>query len=271
MPLWIVSTPIGTLDDLSPRARQVLADAAVVYCEDTRTTRKLLSALDIAAPALEALHAHNEGARADAVAARAMEQDVALVSDAGTPGVSDPGTPVVAACLAAGVEIRSVPGPSALAAALAASGMPAAPSTFLGFAPRKGRDRFCTDALARPETLVIYEAPTRVADLARRLASVDGRREAVLCRELSKRFEEVIRAPLDDLAARLAHQTVRGECVLVVGPGEPVAPAVEGPTVEAGDGLKQIAEALAARWGTKKREAYQALLALEEARGGSTE
>lgn len=266
MPLWIVSTPIGTLDDASPRAREVLGSASAIYCEDTRTTRKLLTALGIPAPRLVALHAHNESERAAQVAEEARSSDVALVSDAGTPGVSDPGVGVVAACLERGVELRSVPGPSALAAALAASGFPAAPSVFLGFPPRKGRDGWCADVAGRPETLVVYEAPSRIGDLMRRLAAVAPDREAVLCRELSKRFEEVVRAPLQAQAKRWTQETVRGECVVVLGPGSAEASSVPEVSLADDAGLKAIAAVLAKRWGVPKREAYQQLLRWEEER-----
>jgi 16S rRNA (cytidine1402-2'-O)-methyltransferase len=266
MPLWIIATPIGTLDDLSPRAREKLGTVDVICAEDTRTTRRLLTAVGITAPPLVALHAHNEGQRAEELAARALTGEVALVSDAGTPGVSDPGNLLVQACHAAGVEIRSVPGPSALSSALAASGLPAIPSTFLGFPPRKGRDAWCAEVLRRPETLVIYEAPTRVGDLVARLASVDPAREAVLCRELSKRFEEVRREPLQALAANLAaRELVRGECVLVVAPAAAVAEerVIEDLGLDENSSLKDIAAVLAQRWGVNKREAYQALLDAE--------
>jgi 16S rRNA (cytidine1402-2'-O)-methyltransferase len=265
MALWIVATPIGTLDDLSPRARERLSTADLICAEDTRTVRRLMGALGLTIPAVTSLHAHNEGQRAEEIAARALTEEVALVSDAGTPGVSDPGNLLVQACHQAGVEIRSVPGPSALSAALAASGLPAIPSVFLGFPPRKGRDGWCAEALRRPETLVLYEAPGRVADLTARLAAVAPEREAVLCRELSKRFEEVRRLPLAALAADLgAREQVRGECVLVVAPyevgREPVDEAAE---IEEGASLKDVAAALAVRWGVTRREAYQALLDAE--------
>lgn len=259
--LWIVATPIGTLGDLSPRARRILADADVIAAEDTRTTRKLLGAMDVAAPELVALHAHNERDRAVTLADRAVHDTVVLVSDAGTPGISDPGRLLVEAAHAREVEIRSVPGPSALAAALAASGLPAAPSTFLGFAPRKGRDGFVREALGRPETLVVYEAPGRVADLVARLAALAPAREAVVARELSKRFEEVVRGPLAELASRLAEGRTRGEYVVVIGPGATVDAATD--TALHGDGLKDVAAALAARWGCSRRDAYQALLRLQ--------
>lgn len=258
-----MATPIGTLGDASPRAREVLGAVSVIACEDTRTTRKLLGLLGVAAPELVALHAHNEERAADALAARAREVDIALVSDAGTPAISDPGTRVVAAAHRLGVEVRTVPGPSALVAALAASGFPAAPSTFLGFAPRKGREGFAREALSRPETWACFEAPGRVGELVERLAALAPEREACLCRELSKRFEEVVRAPLAALATALAgREALRGECVLVVGPGEALA-AEAAPPVGADAGLKEVAAALAARWERPRREVYQALLALE--------
>ncbi len=263
MALWIVATPIGTLGDLSPRAREVLGQAAAIAAEDTRRTRQLLGAVDVAAPELLAVHAHNEEGRAEAVARRALTEDIALVTDAGTPALSDPGALVVAAAHALGVEIRSVPGPSALAAALAASGLPAAPSTFLGFPPRKGRAAWAASALARPETLVLFEAPGRVVDLLRALAAVDPAREACLCRELSKKFEQVLRAPLAELAASLGDaERLRGECVVVVGPSTGGAAEPEAP-IAVGEGLKDVASALAARWGVPRRDVYRGLLDLE--------
>lgn len=263
MALWLVATPIGTLGDLSPRAREVIAAAAVVAAEDTRMTRKLLGALGIEAPPLVALHAHNEEQRAAELAARAVTEEVVLVSDAGTPAISDPGARLVTEAHRLGVRILSVPGPSALATALAASGLPAAPSAFLGFPPRKGRGGWVRAALARPETLVVYEAPGRVAELAALFAQLAPDREACLCRELSKRYEEILRRPLAALAADLAARAeVRGECVLVIGPGEPLAAEAE-PEIEEGAGLKDVAAALSRRWGAPRREIYGELLALE--------
>ncbi len=265
MSLWLVATPIGTMSDCSPRAQQILGTVDLVCAEDTRTTGRLLAALGVRAKELRALHAHNEDKLAEAIAARAADQEVALVSDAGTPGISDPGRALVQACHAAGVQVLSVPGPSALAAALASSGFPAAMSTFLGFAPRKGREGWTREVLGRPETLVIYEAPGRITDLVRRLAEVDPEREACLCREISKRYEENLRLPLKGLAEDLAgRDVVKGECVLVIGPGQrKTATAAATEQVAEGAGLKQVAAVLAGRWGVKKREAYQALLELE--------
>ncbi len=261
MTLHIVATPIGTLSDLSPHAREVLSSASVIAAEDTRTTRRLLSASDIPAPEIVAVHAHNEDRVAERIAERALTEEVVLACDAGTPGISDPGHLVVTAAHALGVEIRSVPGPSALAASLSASGFPTAPSTFLGFPPRKGRDGWVEATLARSDTLVMYEAPGRIADLAARFAAVAPRREAVLCRELSKKHEEVLRASLPDLATQLAGRELRGECVLVIGPGDAVKTGE--PSIGEGS-LKEVAAVLAERWGVKRRDAYQRLIAIEE-------
>jgi 16S rRNA (cytidine1402-2'-O)-methyltransferase len=260
--LLIVATPIGTLDDLSPRAREVLRTADLIASEDTRVTRRLLSAVDVPSPQLVALHAHNEDAISERLAEDARERTVVLVCDAGTPGVSDPGAALVAACHRLGVEVRSIPGPSALAAGLAASGLPAVPSTFLGFPPRKGREGWVKEALSRPDTLVCYEAPTRVADLVGIFAALAPDREAVLCREISKRYEEILRRPLPALAADLSGRTeILGECVLVVGPGAGLKVAHE--EAGEGEGLKKIAEILAKRWDKPRREVYELLLGFE--------
>lgn len=268
MALYVVATPLGTLADLSPRAREVLGASAFIACEDTRVTRRLLSAVGVSAPPLVALHAHNEAEVADSLAQRALAEDGALVSDAGTPGVSDPGTRLVERALSLGVRVLSVPGPSALAAAVAASGFPAAPLSFLGFAPRRGRDGFVADLAARPETVVVFEAPGRIADLVGRLAGCAPTREAALCREISKRFEEVVRRPLPDLAADLqARSEILGECVLVVGPGEGTRPVAAAPPEP--EGLKDIAAYLAERWGAPRRDIYQRLLAWERESGGT--
>lgn len=257
MALWIVATPIGTLGDLSPRAREVLGMVDVILAEDTRHTRKLLSASEIRTPRMIALHAKNEDGASAGLAELCLTQEVALVSDAGTPGISDPGTQLVAAAHALGVSVKSVPGPSALATALAATGFPAAPSHFLGFAPRKKRDAFARAMLEYEGTVVVYEAPTRVLDLLSRLAALQPERTACLCRELSKAYEEVRRA---SLAALSEVEEPRGECVLVVGPGEPLARAEA--TLD-GSRLKDVAKVLASRWQRPVRDVYQQLLDLE--------
>lgn len=262
MALYIVATPLGTLDDLAPRARELLARVPLIVCEDTRRTRALLNAVDIPAPQLIALHAHNESFKSEGLVSRCRTQDVVLTSDAGTPAISDPGRALVAACHERGVEVRSVPGPSALPSALALSGFPAIPSTFLGFSPRKGLAGHAASLATRPETLVLFEAPNRVPRLLQHLAEAMPHRDVAVCREISKRFEEVLRGPLPQLAAELADAEVRGECVVVIGPGE----AVEAAQADLrSDRIKDVAAALADRWGVKKRDVYRGLLALEEA------
>ena len=265
MALWLVATPIGTLSDLSPRARQILAGADLIAAEDTRVLRKLLAALNIASPPVIALHAHNEQKVAQRLVQQAQDKQVVLVSDAGTPAISDPGRMLIERCHQAGVLLQSVPGPSALTSALAVSGFSILPMTFLGFAPRKGRDGFARQSLMRGETLVIFEAPSRLADLVNRLAALQPDREACMCRELSKKHEEVLRRPLADLAEQLKErERVRGECVLVIGPGD----ALEPEKVEIdGQGLRAIAAALALRWGTSRQIAYRRLLEWEAALG----
>lgn len=261
MALWIVATPIGTLGDLSPRAREVLSGADAIASEDTRTTRSLLSAVGIEAPPLVAVHAHNEDEVADRLAERARSETIALVTDAGTPGVSDPGARLVSAAHRLGVEIRSVPGPSALAAALAASGFPAAPSTFLGFLPRKGDPERA--ALELSGTVAMFEAANRISERVSKLAALAPDREACMCREISKKFEEILRRPLRELATDLAARAeIRGECVLVLGPGDPLLPEVPASVAEDA-GIKEIASALASRWGVPKRDVYRELLQLE--------
>ena len=260
MPLYVVATPIGNLDDVSPRVRDVLGAVALIMAEDTRRTRTLLSALDIPTPELMSCHAHNEPSRVDSVMARLAEgQDVAIVCDAGTPCISDPGGFIVAAAHAAGHRVETIAGPSSITAALAASGFPASPFHFLGFPPRKAGplDRWLKTASAYPGTLVMLESGRRCGKLIAAVATAMPDREAAICRELTKRHETILRGPVVDLPT----EPQRGEVVVVVGSGAPAqteSPAPSGPE------LKAIAASLAERWGCSKREAYQRLIALEQ-------
>lgn len=226
--ITLVGTPIGNLGDLSPRAREALAGADVICCEDTRHTRKLLSAAGIPAPTLVALHEHNErGAGAHAVRLASDGKTVAVVCDAGMPGISDPGERVVAAALAAGVDLDVVPGPSAVVTALVLSGLATDRFCFEGFLPRKGPERRRRlQAIATDErTTVIYESPHRVAaTLAALREHAGGDRRVALARELTKKFEEVWRGTLDQAVAHTEGTEARGEWVLVVEGGEPTAP-----------------------------------------------
>ncbi|MGR8918261.1 MAG: 16S rRNA (cytidine(1402)-2'-O)-methyltransferase [Gammaproteobacteria bacterium] len=230
--LYVVATPIGNLDDLSPRAAALLGAVDLVLCEDTRRTRPLLEHLGLGTP-LKALHEHNEKREAAAiieqlVAARAA---YALVSDAGTPLVSDPGYALVNAAAARGLPVVAVPGPSALTAALSVAGLPTDRFVFEGFLPASAAARARRlEALARePRTLVFYEAPHRLAAAlqAMRAAFGDGRPAAV-ARELSKRFEQVYRGSLGELAAAAVEDgnMRRGELVVLVG-GAPSRPGLD--------------------------------------------
>jgi 16S rRNA (cytidine1402-2'-O)-methyltransferase len=275
--LVLVATPIGNLGDLSPRARAVLASADLICCEDTRRTRALLSASGISAKGpqgdrLLSLHGHNEASRLDRVAAAvAGGATVAVVSDAGTPGISDPGAWLAAQLSAAGETVSTVPGPSSVLGALVVSGLPTDRFCVEGFLPRKGpeRRRRIGALMADARTTVVLEAPNRVAPTLAELAAVDAGRPVALVRELTKVHEEVWRGTLEEAATAFAAREVRGEVVLVVGGAPAAAPAGEA-VVEAavraalGDdpaaGPRQVAELVAAALGVPRRRAYEAVL-----------
>lgn len=219
--LWVVATPIGNLADLSPRAVQTLQRVELILCEDTRTSSVLLRHYGIARP-LKALHEHNERQQTDALIQRILAgAELALISDAGTPLVSDPGYALVRAARLAQVEVRAVPGPCALVAALSIAGLPSDRFCFEGFLPATGKARLeRLQALAGDaRTLVFYEAPHRIApSLQDCVTAFGGQREASIVRELSKRFESLYRGTLDELCARAASDAdlQRGEIVLLV-------------------------------------------------------
>jgi len=267
MPLSIVATPIGNLSDLSPRARLALEKADLVAAEDTRVTRKLFSALGIPSPRFQRYSAHTEKQATEQLLKGLMEGlHVVLVTDAGTPCVSDPGEVLVRACHEAGVEMEVLPGPSAVSAALSASGMPGVPHHFLGFPPRKAGPlkKWVLDAGSLSGSLVVYESPQRSAAFARAVAELLPDRDVCMCREMSKLHEEILRLPAGELAENLAGRAqIKGEVVFVIGPGDTPTPDQPEPV---GERLKEIAGALAQRWGCSKKEAYEALLALERSR-----
>jgi 16S rRNA (cytidine1402-2'-O)-methyltransferase len=213
--LVVCPTPIGNLEDVTLRVLSALREADVVACEDTRRTRVLLERYGVRAE-LVSYHEHNERARAAELASRmAAGAVVALVSDAGMPLVSDPGFLLVQACVAAGLSVEVLPGPSAVLAALVASALPAETWRFVGFLPRKRSE--LAAALSAPETVVAFESPRRLAATLAVLAELDGARPAAVCRELTKVHEEVVRGSAAELAARFAAGEPRGEIVLVVG------------------------------------------------------
>ena len=214
-----MATPIGNLDDLSPRAREALATAAAVYCEDTRRTGNLFARFELTTPRLSC-HEHNEFRRVEEILGRlAAGEVVALVSDAGTPLVSDPGERVVAAAAAAGYRVEAIPGPSAVLTILAASGFPAVPFTFLGFPPaRTGeRSRWYASWAVAPGTKVLFESPFRVVASLREMAAAWGDPPVAVGRELTKLHEEVLRGSASSVAALLESRPgIKGEFAVAV-------------------------------------------------------
>ena len=220
--LVVCPTPIGNLEDVTLRVLRVLGEADVVACEDTRHARKLLARHRIEAR-LVSYHEHNERRRAGELADRiAAGETVALVSDAGTPTVSDPGFVLVRECLARGLAVEVLPGPSAAVTALVASGLPAERWRFTGFLPRK-RGELRAELERGDQTLVAFESPARIGKTLALLAEIDPGREVAVCRELTKLHEEVVRGSAADVAGRFA-DGARGEVVLVVGPAADAEP-----------------------------------------------
>ncbi|HYL02335.1 MAG TPA: 16S rRNA (cytidine(1402)-2'-O)-methyltransferase [Steroidobacteraceae bacterium] len=234
--LQVVATPIGNLADLSPRAREALASAAIIAAEDTRHTRVLLEAVGVSTP-LVSLHAHNEGARVPELLARlAQGEDVALVSDAGTPLISDPGFELVRRAVEAGFAVQAVPGPSAITAALAVAGLPTQRFCFEGFLPARAAERRRALAgLARePRTLVFFEAPHRIhATLADLATAFGAGRRAVVARELTKMHETLYRGTLGELLQRAGEDSNfgRGELTIVVHGAAATAAAADEPAL----------------------------------------
>jgi len=266
--VYVVATPIGNLEDLSPRAVRVLREVAVIACEDTRHTAILCRHFGIETPRVS-LHAHNEARRVPELLARLERgESLALVSDAGTPLVSDPGERLVRAALEAGFAVVPVPGASAVLAALVASGFAPRPFAFAGFLPRRGAERARElEALARfPGALVLFEAPNRAAATLADLRAALGPRRVALARELTKRHETVLRGVLGELEL---HE-LRGELAIVVegpppGAGEPEASADEidaqiARLLAAGRTARDTAREIAARFGLARRDAYARVL-----------
>lgn len=274
--LYVVGTPVGHLGDVTRRAAETLAAVDAVYAEDTRRTGRLLEHLGVDAD-LRSLHEHNEARRSREVVERlAADGRLALVSDAGTPAVSDPGRRVVSAALDQGLRVSPVPGPSAVTAALSVSGLPAERFAFLGFPPRGGgeRDAWMDRLGGLPVTSVVFASPRRVDDL---LAGWErrgmGDRTCVLCRELTKKFEEVLRTTVSGLRDRTA-DGVKGEVTLVVeGADEGGAEVPRGAVrtaaralLAAGWSTRDVTDHVQEAYGLSRNEAYDLALAVE---GGS--
>ncbi len=273
--LYVVSTPIGNLEDLSPRAGEILARADIIACEDTRVTGKLLRRFGIRTPSVS-YHEHNEIERASELLARLVAgNDVALVSDAGTPLVSDPGYRLVRAAREVGVPIRAVPGPSAVLAALSVSGLPTSRFTFVGFLPPKGKAREnAVGALASIDhTLVLFESGPRIARLLSELSMALGPREATVLREMTKLHEEHRSGSLSELALWAFSRTFKGELTLVVGGRAPDAPdaiflSSLAPRFQElrkrGLSARAAAKLLAKELGLSSREIYNELAGIQE-------
>jgi 16S rRNA (cytidine1402-2'-O)-methyltransferase len=252
--LFLVSTPIGNLADLTPRAVTTLQSVSLILAEDTRHSRTLLDHAGIRTP-MTSYHEHNEARSSDRLLERLRAgEDLALISDAGTPLISDPGARLVRSAIDAGIRVVAVPGASALLAGLVASGLPAERFTFLGFLPRRGSDRAAAlrDVQRSPHTVVVYEAPGRVAaTLADLCEAGAGARPVVVARELTKQFEEVRRGTVEEMARYYEEAPPRGEVVLVIG-GAPDQP-IDEPT------LRDQAVALG-REGLSPREVMRVLM-----------
>jgi 16S rRNA (cytidine1402-2'-O)-methyltransferase len=274
--LYLVATPIGNLEDITLRALRILREAPLIAAEDTRHTRKLLSHFEIATPTIS-YHEHSGPAGIERVLSALASGDVALVSDAGTPAVSDPGEDLVRAAIAAGYPVVPIPGPAAVVSALVASGLPTGEFTFLGFLPRKAAERRARLAAVRDSTatLVLYEAPHRLLATLDDLLATLGDRQAALARELTKLHEEWLRGPLSVLRTHYTSgATPRGEYTLVIAGAEPAASErvdedarrerarkLARDLLQQGLSTRAVAVQVAEATGLPRREAYR--LALE--------
>ena len=270
--LYVVSTPIGNLGDFSFRAIDVLRGVALILAEDTRHSRTLLDRYEIRTP-VASYHEHNEAKMTPGLVARLRAgEDLALISDAGTPLLSDPGARIVSAALDAGVVVTPIPGASALLSALVASGINSERFTFYGFLPRKGRDRASTlaELASLPHTAIVYEAPTRLAETLTELEALGaGERKIAVAREMTKQYEEVRRGTVSTLRAYYENTPPRGEVVIVIAGAE--VPAVNESDVRAraralvaeGRSARDVVAQLVAELGVARNRAYE--IAQEEA------
>jgi 16S rRNA (cytidine1402-2'-O)-methyltransferase len=276
--LYVVATPIGNLEDITLRALRILKEVDVIACEDTRQTLKLLSHFEIQ-KRLVSYHEHNEITQASELVIE-LEQgaQIALVTDAGTPAISDPGHRLVSLCLRHGIKVIPIPGPSAFVAAMSASGMPSDEFTFIGFLPsRQSERRKALRALVpEPRTLAFYEAPHRVLDTLEDALEILGNRPAVIAREITKVYEEFLNGHLEDFVEGARARPPRGEICLLIGPDDgkatqaadatnpantmPLARRVEEIVKESGVDRKAALKQAARERGLTRREAYKQLL-----------
>jgi len=270
--LYLVATPIGNLEDITLRALRILKEVDLIAAEDTRHTKKLLNHYGITTP-LISYRSHNQGSRGPELIRRLQTgQNLALVTDAGTPGISDPGADLVNRAWEAGIKVETVPGPAAGVAALSLSGFKG-DIIFIGFLPRgEGRRlKFFGELALEPRVLIIYESPRRLARTLTELAGVMPHRQVLVVRELTKRFEQTWRGPLPEVAAQLRGLEIKGECALVLScPSARPAPEVDlkGALLslarEQGLRGRRLTETAAAALKLPRRQVYQAYLALKE-------
>ncbi|MCP4444427.1 MAG: 16S rRNA (cytidine(1402)-2'-O)-methyltransferase [Myxococcales bacterium] len=274
--LYVIGTPIGNLEDATPRAKRLLAEVDIIAAEDTRTARHLLEHFKIERPSIVSYFEGNEAMRTPQLLEEmAVGKSVGLVSEAGMPGVSDPGQRLIEAAGTAGFTVVPIPGPSAVISAVVGSGLPTDRFTFVGFLPRESgsRRRALGELRSRPETLIFYESPERVGASLRDMSEAFGpQRPAVLARELTKMYEEFVRGTCESLASTYAERAPRGECTLVVGGGSEAGEAPIDVEAEVrallGEGLgpKDVASRLMVKTGKPRRELYQLALSLKRSR-----
>jgi len=264
--LYLVATPIGNLEDITVRALRILREVPLIAAEDTRQTRKLLDRYDIHQP-LISYYEHNEAARVHLLLERLRAGDVALVSEAGMPAISDPGYDLVRAAIDAGVQVVPIPGPSAPIAALAASGLPTDQFVYLGFLPRRSADRkkLLEGVRSEPRTLIAFESPHRLLDSLDDARFVLGDRQIAVARELTKLHEEFVRGTLGEVLHHFQSTSVRGEITLVIGGASPNPPSVdlEGRLAEISQSNLSTRDAVATlveETGLSRRQVYQLLL-----------
>jgi 16S rRNA (cytidine1402-2'-O)-methyltransferase len=276
--LYVVATPIGNVEDITLRALSVLSGVDMVAAEDTRHTGRMLSRYQISSP-LISYHDHNEAERAPRFIQKLLDGlSIALVSDAGTPSVSDPGYRLICAAIQAGVKVIPVPGVSAAISALSVSGLPTDAFVFLGFPPKKQIRRMALlkEIAAEPRTLIFYESPRRVISFLKDALAVLGDRSGVVCREMTKRYEEFIRGPISAMLANLSgRREIKGECTLVFAgknksmpfPAESLESSVSEYLMHPSDSPGELARKMALKFGISRKTAYQMILS-EKAREG---
>jgi 16S rRNA (cytidine1402-2'-O)-methyltransferase len=270
--LYIVPTPIGNLEDITLRALRILREVRLIAAEDTRTTHKLLAHYAITTPQI-AYHEHNKLTRLESILEALAQGDVALVSDAGTPGISDPGYELIREAIARGIPVVPLPGPSAVLPALVASGLPTDSYVYLGFLPRKaGELRTVLSILtAERRTLIVYESPNRLIDTLAAIIEVLGDRPVAVARELTKLYEEFRRGPASEVLAHFKAHEPRGEIVLVIGGAPPESAAAWSEErvlaalqnrLTAGETRSAAVKAVAADAGWERRVVYDLSLSI---------